>query len=204
MRVLCVDDHAVVREGIALVIELHEDIEVVGTASTGEEAVGAFTRLQPDITLLDLELPGMGGINAIREIKKIDRSARIIVLTIHRDAENVFNALDAGATTYLLKDTIPEDLVRVIREVHAGGHPLPEGVAAVLAERARTPALTPSEVNIVKLMAGGLSNKDIGVALGISEDTVRAHLRNIFVKLGATGRTAAVSIAVKRGIVQLK
>jgi DNA-binding NarL/FixJ family response regulator len=204
MRILCVDDHAVVREGIALIIDLQGDMEVVGSAATGEEGVELFRRLRPDVTLMDLELPGMSGIDAIRAIRAEHADARIIVLTMHHDAENIYRALQAGATTYWLKDTISKALIRVLREVYAGGRPLPDEIAAVLAQRSATLELTPREVQVVELIANGFANKKIAATLGISDDTVHAHLKNIFRKLGVTDRTAAVTTAVKRGIVKLK
>ena len=204
MRILCVEDHAVVREGIELIIGLQPDMKVVGTAATGEEGVKLFRRLQPDITLMDLELPGMNGIETIRTIRSDFPEARVIVLTMHHDAENIYRAMQAGATTYLLKDTISKALIGVVREVHAGGRPMPHEVAARLAQRSAQPELTPREIEIIELLAGGSSNKQIAAALGISDDTVHAHLRNIFSKLEVSDRTSAVTTAVRRGIVRLR
>lgn len=204
MRVLCVDDHSVVREGLALIIDLQADMKVVGSASTGEEGVQLFRKLQPDITLMDLEMPGMNGIEAIRAIRSDNPDARVIVLTMHHDAENIYRALQAGATTYLLKDTISKALIGVLREVHAGGRPIPQEIAARLAERSTQRELTPREIEVIGLIADGLSNKQIAATLGISDDTVHAHLRNAFSKLEVTDRTSAVTTAVRRGIVRLK
>jgi two-component system, NarL family, response regulator len=204
MRILCVDDHEVVREGIALIIDLQPDMKVVGSAASGEEAVALYRELQPDITLMDLELPGMNGIDAIRAIRSEYPDARVIVLTMHHDAENIYRALQAGATTYLLKATISKTLIGVLREVHAGGRPIPQEVAARLAERSTQRELTAREIGILELIANGSSNKQIAASLGISDDTVHAHLRNIFGKLEVTDRTAAVTTAVRRGIVRLR
>ncbi len=205
IRILCVDDHAVVREGLELIISLTDDMTVVASAGTGEEAVEQHARHQPDITLMDLEMPGLNGIDAIRRIRTTSPTARIIVLTVHADAENIYQSLKAGAATYLLKDTISKALIGVIREVHAGGRPMPEPVASRLAERSAQPELTPREAEILRVLADGISsNKDIAATLRISEDTVHAHLRNIFGKLEVTDRTAAVMAAVRRGIVRLR
>ncbi len=205
IRVLCVDDHAVVREGLELVISLSKDMTVVASAATGEEAVALHARHHPDVTLMDIELPGMNGIEAIRKIRAKAPEARVIVLTVHADSEHIYQALQAGATTYLLKDTISKALIGVIREVHAGARPMPEPVASRLAQRTAQPELTPREVNVLTLLTDGISsNKEIASALRISEDTVHAHLRNIFTKLEVTDRTAAVMAAVRRGIVRLR
>lgn len=204
MRILCVEDHAVVREGIELIIGLQPDMEVVGSAATGEEGVTLFRRVRPDIALMDLELPGMNGLEAIRTIRGEFPDARVIVLTMHHDPENIYRAMQAGATTYLLKDTISKELIRVLRQVHEGDRPIPHEVAAQLAARSAQPELTPREVEITELLANGSSNKQIASALGISDDTVHAHLRNIFAKLAVTDRTSAVTTAVRRGIVRLR
>ena len=204
IRILCVEDHAVVREGIALIINLQPDMKVVASAATGEEGLTMFRQLKPDVTLMDLELPGMDGIQAIKAIRAERGDARIIVLTMHHDPENIFRALEAGATTYVLKDTISKVLIRVLRDVHAGERPIPAEIAARLAQRAAVPVLTPREIEVVKLMAEGMPNKRIAAELRISDDTVHAHLKNIFTKLGVTDRTAAVTTAMRRGIVRLK
>jgi DNA-binding NarL/FixJ family response regulator len=204
MRILCVDDHAIVREGIALIIELQKDMQVVGSAATGAQGVELFRKLRPDITLMDLEMPGMDGIEAIRAIRTDFPDARVIVLTMHHDAENIYRALQAGATTYLLKDTISKALIGVLRDVHAGARPIPQEIASQLAKRATQRELTSREVEIMALIASGRSNKQVAARLGISDDTVHAHLRNIFSKLEVTDRTSAVTTAIRRGIVKLK
>ena len=204
IRVLCVDDHRIVREGIALIINRQPDMEVVGSAADGEEAVAQFKRHRPDVTLMDLQLPSMSGLDAIKAIREDDPDARIIVLTMYQGDEDIHRALSAGATTYLLKDTLSDDLIRFVREVHAGRRPIRPEVKARLDERASQPTLTPREVQVMELVSLGKRNKEIAAVLGISEETVQVHLKNIFAKLKVSERTAAVNVALRRGIVHIK
>jgi DNA-binding NarL/FixJ family response regulator len=204
IRVLCVDDHRIVREGIGLIISRQPDMEVVGSAATGEEAVSLFKRERPDVTLMDLQLATMSGLEAIQAIRREDAEARIIVLTMYQGDEDIHRALSAGATTYLLKDTLSDDLIRFVREVHAGRRPIRADVKARLDERAAQPTLTPREVQVMELVSEGRRNKEIAVLLGISEETVQVHLKNIFAKLKVGERTAAVNVAIRRGIVHIK
>ena len=204
LRLLCVDDHRIVREGIALILAREPDITVVATASTAEEAVIAFKRHLPDITLMDLRLGGKSGIDAIREIRKEYPTARIVVLTMYQGDEDIHRALSAGAATYLLKDTLSDDLIRVVREVHAGGNPMAPDVRARLDERAAHPTLTPREIQVLQLVSQGKRNKEIAAILGLSEDTVPVHVKNIFAKLRVNERTAAVNIALRRGIIHIE
>ena len=204
IRVLCVDDHRIVREGIGLIIDRQTDMEVVGSAATGEEAVLLFMRERPDVTLMDLQLSTMSGLDAIRAIRREDAEARIIVLTMYQGDEDIHRALSAGATTYLLKDTLSDDLIRFVREVHAGRSPIRADVKARLDERAGQPTLTPREVQVMELVYEGRRNKEIATLLGISEETVQVHLKNIFAKLKVGERTAAVNVALRRGIVHTK
>lgn len=203
IRVLCVDDHPIVRDGLISAINDHGDMTVIGEASTGEEAVALFKQHQPDITLMDLRLRGMSGLDAIRQIRAHRADARIIVLTMYEGDEDIYRALAAGAVTYLLKDTLSDDLLRVVCEVHAGGAPMTQEVEARLAERAAHPRLTPRELEVIERVANGLRNKEIAEDLGIRLDTVEAHLKNIFVKLGVNERISAVKIALRRGIVHV-
>jgi DNA-binding NarL/FixJ family response regulator len=204
IRVMCVDDHRIVREGIAVIINREPDMQVVGTASTGEEAVTVFTRERPDVTLMDLQLPRMTGLDAIKSIRREDPDARIIVLTMYQGDEDIHSALAAGAATYLLKDTLSDDLIRFVREVHGGRRPIRADVRAALDERAAAPTLTPREVQVMELVAEGRRNKEIANALAISEETVQVHLRNIFAKLKVSERTAALNVAIRRGIVHIR
>jgi DNA-binding NarL/FixJ family response regulator len=192
-----------VREGLAALINLQPDMKVVASAETGEAAISIYKKLQPDVTLMDLELPGMGGLAAIKQLRQIHPAARIVVLTVHQGNEDIHRALQAGATTYLLKEMLTKDLIRIIRQVASGAAPIPKNIAERLADRSATPALTEREVEVLKLIADGLANREIGVALNISQQTVHAHIKHIFDKLDVTDRTAAVSAAVRRGIIHL-
>jgi two-component system NarL family response regulator len=203
IRVLCVDDHRIVREGLTLILGRQSDIEVVGSASSGKEAVDLFRRLQPDVTLMDLQLGEMSGVEAIRAIRQHAPAARIVVLTMYQGDEDIYRAFEAGAVTYLLKDTLSDDLVRVVRLVHAGEQPMIPGVVARLAERAANPTLTSRETQVIELIAQGLRNKEIGVSLGISEETAHVHVRNILAKLKVKDRSAAINVALRRGIIHI-
>ena len=203
IKVLCVDDHRIVREGLSLIIGRQPDMEVVATASSGEEAIDLFGKCRPDVTLMDLNLRGLGGLDAIKAIRRQDSHARIVVLTMHNGEEYIHRALEAGASTYLLKDTLSDHLIGVIRDVFEGRRALTPDVEARLAERAGNGHLTPREVQVVQLISQGMRNKEIAAALGISFETAQVHVKNILAKLRVQDRTAAVSVAVRRGIIQL-
>jgi DNA-binding NarL/FixJ family response regulator len=204
IRIMCVDDHRIVREGIALIISREPDMRVVAFAATGDEAVQKFEQHRPDITLMDLRLGKTSGLDAITAIRRQHADARIIVLTMYQGDEDIHQALKTGAATYLLKDALADDLIRVVREVHAGGHPIGDDVRARLDQRATQPTLTPREVQVLKLVAIGHRNKEIAALLGLSDETVPVHLKNIFSKLGVNERTAAVNVALRRGIVHIE
>ena len=204
IRVMCVDDHQIVRDGIVLIIDREPDMQVVGCAATGEDAVAVFRRERPDVTLMDLQLRSMSGLDAIKLIRHDDPYARIIVLTMYQGDEDIHRALAAGATTYLLKDTLSDDLIGSVREVHAGRRPIRADVMARLDERAAAPTLTPREIQVMELVAEGRRNKEIASTLAISEETVQVHLRNIFAKLKVSERTAALNVAIRRGIVHIR
>ena len=204
IRVMCVDDHRIVRDGLTVIINRERDMQVVASASTGEEAIAAFQRERPDVTLMDLQLPRMTGLETIQQLRRHDPDARIIVLTMYQGDEDIYRALAAGAATYLLKDTLSDDLIRFIREVHAGRRPIREDVRAALDERASAPTLTPREIRVMELVAEGRRNKEIASSLAISEETVQVHLRNIFAKLKVSERTAALNVAIRRGIVHIR
>jgi DNA-binding NarL/FixJ family response regulator len=178
-------------------------MEVVGSAASVEEAVSGFAELRPDITLMDLQLGAGTGVDAIRSIRAIDPKARIVVLTMYHGDEDIFQALDAGATTYLLKDMLTDDLIRTVREVHAGQHPIGPEVQARLTERAASGKLTARELDVIELIAKGTRNKDIAEVLGISEETVQVHVRNILFKLKVRDRTGAINVAIRRGIIHI-
>ena len=203
IRVLCVDDHRLMREGIARIVGLQADMTVVAEASNGEEAVQQFLRHQPDVTLMDLQLPTMNGLQAIGAIRRAQPDARIVVLTMYQGDEDIHRALEAGARGYLLKDTLPDDLIRVIREVHAGQRSIPPEIAAALEQRASQPVLTFRESQVLELLATGKRNKEIAASLGISGDTASAHIKSIFVKFNVHDRTAALAEALGRGIIHI-
>jgi two-component system NarL family response regulator len=203
IRILIVDDHPVVREGLAVLIERREDMTVVGEASNGREAIEQFRRLTPDVTLLDLRMPEVDGITAIAGIREQAPTARIIVLTGYDSDEEIYRGLRAGAKAYLLKATPRQELLDTIRAVHAGQTRIPPDVAAKLAERMTGPELTHRELDVLRLLMAGKSNKQIAAVLFISEGTVKTHVNNILGKLGASDRTQAVTTALKRGLVSL-
>ncbi len=203
IRILCVEDHRIVREGIRLLLERETDLAVVAVAENGEQALAEHRAHRPDVTLMDLQLPGMSGLEAIRAIRKDYPDARIVVLTMYQGDEAIFSALEAGATTYLLKDSLADELIDVVRSVHAGGRPMLPAIEAKLSEHSNRPRLTPREVEVIKLVSEGFRNREIAAMLGISEETAQVHLRNIFQKLGTRDRTAAVQVALRRGILQV-
>lgn len=204
IRVMCVEDHRIVREGIALIINQEPDMEVVGACASGEEAVSLYRSCRPDVTLMDLRLGKMSGVEAIKAIRGDHPDARIVVLTMYEGDEDIYRAHQAGATTYLLKDTLSADLIRVVRQVHAGERPVMPMVEARLKERAASPTLTSREIEVLQLISEGMRNKEVGATLGITEGTVQIHVKNIFGKLNVNDRTAAVQVAVRRGLVQMR
>ena len=203
IRVLCVDDHPLLLEGVARKIERQPDMEVVGTAGTGQEAVMLYLRHRPDVVLMDLQLPGMGGQQAIEVIRREDPNARIIVLTILGGDEDIYRAINAGAASYLLKSSLSQDLIATVRRVVAGERPIPPEVADPLAARDGRSGLSTREVQILELIAKGFRNKEIAGELGIGQETVQTHIKRLFVKLHVSDRTAAVTVALSRGIVHM-
>ena len=202
--VLVVDDHALLRTGVANIINQEPDLRVVGEAGNGVEALEAYERHRPDVTLLDLRMPLMEGVEAIRRIRDRDPRARVIVLTTYDTDEEITRALKAGAKAYVLKDIPADELVRCIRDVLAGKTYLAPSAAAKLAEGVARVRLTPREMSALQLMADGKANKEIATALDISERTVKTHLGHLFEKLGVTSRTEAVRVASRRGLVRLE
>jgi len=203
IRILTADDHALLRQGIASLVELEPDMELVAQASTGREAIEQFRRHRPDITLMDLQMPDISGIEAIIAIRSEFPDARIIVLTTYAGDVQVVRALKAGARGYLLKGDVHTDLLETIRAVHAGRKRILPEVAAELAMHTAEDHLTARELEVLKLIAKGNANKEIAAQLAVAEDTVKSHVGNILEKLGANDRTHAVTIALKRGIIEL-
>lgn len=203
IRVLVADDHSVVREGLVSLIKRKADMIVVGEASDGREAVDLWKEHQPDVTLLDLRMPELDGVGTIKEIRELDETAHIIVLTTFDGDEDIYRAIKAGAKAYLLKDTAREALMDCIRRVHGGETCLPPALAAKLADRVSGEALSVREIEVLQRIAAGKSNKEIGTELFISEGTVKSHVKSIFAKLNVISRTEAVAMATRRGLIQL-
>jgi two-component system, NarL family, response regulator len=201
-RVLVVDDHSLLRTGVANIINQEADLEVVAEAADGRDGVEAFRAHRPDVTLMDLRMPEMEGVEAVRRIRELDPQARVIVLTTYDADEDIARALQAGAKAYILKDIAAAALIACIRDVLAGKTYLAPTAAAKLAERVTQVQLTPRELAALRLLANGESNKEIATSLGISERTVKTHLAHLFEKLGVTSRTEAVRVATRRGLVR--
>jgi DNA-binding NarL/FixJ family response regulator len=210
IRVLIADDHAVVRQGLRTFLDLQDDVEVVAEAADGEEAVAAAIQLTPDVILLDLAMPKLDGVAALRQLRESAPGSRVIVLTSFGEDERLFIALRAGAAGYLLKDVEPAELVRAIRTAHAGQSPLSPAVAARVVEelasgggaaRAAADELTPRELEVLCLIARGRSNKRIALELGVAEKTVKTHVSHVLAKLGLSDRTQAALYAVREGLV---
>jgi two-component system NarL family response regulator len=204
IRIMIVEDHFVVREGLKAIINSQKDMIAVAEAGNGRQAVEAFEQHHPDVTLMDVRIPGLNGIDAIGGIVAKFPNARVIVLSTYGGDENIFRAFQAGAMAYFLKDIKGQDLVDAIRAVHAGQRVVPPEIASQLAGRVPLTALSPREMEILTLVAKGKSNKEIGAELAISEGTVRVHTSNLLSKLRCSGRAQAVSEAIRRGIIEVE
>jgi DNA-binding NarL/FixJ family response regulator len=203
IRILVADDHLVFRLGLKTMLGTESDMCIAGEANSGPSTVDAYRRLKPDVTLLDLRMPGGGGIHAIREIHAIDASARILVLSSYASEEEVYSAMRAGASGYVLKDVDQQELTAAIRKTHSGQRYLPVELAELVAERAPRQELTPREHEVLQLIARGLINREIAQILGMSESTVRNHTIHLFAKLDVSDRTEAATFALQRGIITL-
>ena len=203
IRILTVDDHPVLRDGIAAIVELQPDMALVGEAANGIEAVEKHRNLRPDVTLMDLQMPGMDGLTAIAAIRKESPHARIVVLTTYDGDVQASRALKAGAAAYLLKSSLRKELLDTIRAVHGGRRHVPPGIAQEIAVHAGDDPLSEREMAILRQVALGKANKEIAWQLGISEDTVKAHMKSIFSKLDVADRTHAVTESIRRGIIAL-
>lgn len=203
IRILVVDDHALLREGIAALLASDAEMAVVGDAATGRQAVQQYRKLRPDVTLMDLQMPDMSGLDAILAIRAEFPDARIVVLTTYSGDVQAMRALKAGACGYLLKNLVHKELLETIRAVHAGRRTLAPEVSFELAAHTLDDALTPAEIDVLRLIAAGNANKEVADELRITEDTVKGRVRSILSKLGANDRTHAVTIGLKRGIIQL-
>lgn len=203
IRVLCVDDHPLVRKGIAAILANEKDIQLVGEAGDGREAVERFRQFQPDITLMDLRMPVLNGIDATRQIRKEFPDARIIALTSFDGDQDIYRALEAGVRGYLLKETVHTEVLDAIRHVQMGRRLIPPGVAQRLSESPTPSSLTQRELEVLGLIARGLANKEIAAELGLASGTVKIHVQNILAKLEASDRTHAVTLAIQRGILHL-
>jgi DNA-binding NarL/FixJ family response regulator len=201
IRVLIVEDHNVVRQGLMALINLAEGIQVVGEAADGVEAIAQFRKLQPDVTLVDLRLPKLSGVEIIQRVRSESPQARFVVLTTYDGDEDIYRALKSGAKAYLLKGMTSEELITTIREVAAGKSHIPPAIAERLAERMVTEDLTPREADVLEQIVQGKSNKEIATELDISEATVKTHINSLLSKLGVTDRTQAATAAIRRGLV---
>ncbi len=204
IRVLVVEDHNVVRQGLVALLKVVEGLEVVGEAADGIEAVTQFRKQHPDVTLIDLRLPGMSGVDVIHRVRDEAPQARFIVLTTYDGDEDIYRALKAGAKAYLLKGMTSEDLISTIRTVHEGKSHIPAAIAEKLAERMGAEELTPREFDVLEQIVRGKSNKEIASELNVSEATVKTHINSLLGKLGVTDRTQAATAAIQRGIVPLE
>jgi DNA-binding NarL/FixJ family response regulator len=204
IRVLCVDDHPLVRKGIASILSNESDMQLVAEAGDGQEAVNRFREFHPDVTLMDLRMPRMDGVQATQTIRKEFPDARIIALTSYDGDQDIYRALEAGVRGYMLKEMVHTDVLRAIRTVYSGKRLMPHEVAERLTEYFPQVALTPREVEVLGFVARGLANKEIAEKLGTASGTIKMHIQNILEKLGAADRTHAVTIAIQRGILHLE
>ena len=201
IRILLADDHPSLRAGLAAILDSQPDLKVVAEAGSGREVMASEERA--DLYILDLRMPDGDGIQTIKDLIARDPATRVLVLTTYDNEEDIFQALEAGARGYLLKDTTKEELIAAVRKIHTGERYLPQGIAARLADRLVRPTLTPRELDVLRLMSRGRTNKEMASAMFISEETVKTHLKSLFQKLGVHDRTEAVAVALQRGLIRL-
>jgi two-component system NarL family response regulator len=201
IRIFLADDHPALRAGLAAILNGQPDLKVVGEAGTGRQALEAVT--DAEVFIVDLRMPDGDGVHVIRQLRERDPEIKVLVLTTFDNEEDVFRALEAGARGYLLKDTTSEELMTAIRQVHAGERYMPHAIASRLADRLVRPTLTPRELDVLRLVAKGRTNKELAAAMFVSEETVKTHMKSLFLKLGVHDRAEAVSVSLKRGIIRL-
>jgi DNA-binding NarL/FixJ family response regulator len=202
IRILIAEDHTIVRDGLVAILDQEQDMNVVAETGNGRHAVDLWNAQRPDVTLMDLKLPGLDGVHAIQAIRAADPNARSVILTTFDGDEDIYRGMRAGANAYLLKDAGREELCRCIREVHAGGTLIPAVIAAKLANRLHAHGLTPRELEVLGLLAQGKPNKQIGAALFVSEVTVKSHVQSILRKLNVLSRTEAIAVATRQGLLR--
>lgn len=200
IKIFLADDHPALRAGLAAILSSQPDMKVVGEAGSGRETLEST--VAADVYVVDLRMPEGDGVHVIRQLRERDRESKVLVLTTYDNEEDIFRALEAGARGFLLKDTTSEELVAAIQQVHAGERHLPQAIASRLADRIVRPALTPRELDVLRLVAKGRSNKELASAMFISEETVKSHMKSLFLKLGVHDRAQAVSVSLKRGLIR--
>lgn len=204
IRILLADDHPSLRAGLASILNAQPDLAVVAEADSGPDALNAAKSAKPDVIIMDLRMPGGDGIDAIKQLIKRDPDTKVLVLTTFDNEEDVFSALEAGARGYILKDTTREEIIEAVRQVHAGNRFLPPAIAARLADRMIRPGLTPRELDVLRLVSRGRTNKEIAAAMFISDETVKSHMKGLFQKLGVHDRAEAIAVALQRGLLRLE
>lgn len=204
IRILVADDHTAVRDGLASILNAQPDLTVVAEAGTGRQAIEQFKVSKPDVLIIDLRMPDGDGIQTIKDLIAIDPSAKALVLTTYDTEEDIFNALEAGARGYILKDTTREEIIDAVRQIQAGNRFLPPSIASRLADRVMRPSLSPRELDVLRLVSRGRTNKEIAVAMFVTEETIKSHMKGLFQKLGVHDRAEAVGTAVQRGLLRLE
>lgn len=204
IRILLADDHPSLRDGLASILHSQPDLTVVAEAGTGREAVEKARLFSPDVLIVDLRMPDGDGIQTIKELAASNPSTKILVLTTYDNEEDIFSALEAGARGYILKDTTRQEIIEAVRQIHAGNRFLPPAVAARLADRMIRPTLTPRELDVLRLVSRGRTNKEMAAAMFVSEETIKTHMKGLFQKLGVHDRAEAVGIALQRGLLRIE